>query len=76
MFLQVQGYAVKLNINEFKASNGWLYRLCQRHNTRQMKFQGERRSVDNDGVDAFKACLPSLVEGYEEKDIYDMDESE
>ena len=37
-----------------------------------MKFQGERGRVDTDVVDAFKACLPSSVEGYEEKGIYDM----
>jgi len=40
-----------------------------------MKFQLVRESVDKDVVGAFKASLLSLVDNYEEKDIYNMDES-
>jgi hypothetical protein len=38
-----------------------------------MKFQGKRVLVDKDFVDAFKARLSSFVEGYEEKDSYNVD---
>ena len=58
-----------------KGSICWVYRFCQKHNIRQMKFQGKRVRVDKDFVDAFKARLPSFVEGYEEKDSYNVDES-
>jgi hypothetical protein len=67
--------AAQLKITDFKASNGWLYCFCRRNNIHQVKFQGERGSVDQSIVDSYRTHLPSLVKGYQERDIYNMDES-
>ena len=54
---KISQLAVKLNNNKFKASNGWLYRFCQRHDIRQITFQREG-GVDKHIVDSFKALFP------------------
>lgn len=61
--------------NHFKASSGWLRRLFVRHNISYRIINGESASVDANVVNEWLSKLPELIEGYELRDIYNMDET-
>ena len=67
--------AERLNHADFKASNGWLDRFRKRHNITFGAVCGERGSVDNATVTSWKEKLPTILEGYAPRDIYNMDET-
>lgn len=66
--------AKKLNI-EFVASNGWIDRMKNRAGLVYKCVNGESKSVDMLEADEWKEnVLPNLMSGYEEKNIFNMDE--
>ncbi|GFR60102.1 tigger transposable element-derived protein 6, partial [Elysia marginata] len=68
-------FATDLGITTFVVSNGWLQYFVKRNNLAFGKLCGESGDVDGDVVTAWKERLPKLIEGYDERDIFNMDES-
>ncbi|KAL1448239.1 hypothetical protein WDU94_003519, partial [Cyamophila willieti] len=62
-------------LNEFKASNGWLEKFRKRHNIAYKTVCGEAASVDKSAGADWKEKLPSICEGYSERDVYNADET-
>ena len=67
--------ANKLGVDTFKASNGWLTRWKQRHNIKQRTVSGESGDVSSETVESWLERVPSIVEGYEARDIWNTDET-
>ena len=67
--------AEQLEINDFKASNGWLEKWKARHNIRKMVVSGEYGEVSGRTVDSWKERLPDILRGYEAQDILNIDET-
>jgi hypothetical protein len=67
--------AAKLNIDCFNASSGWLSRFKHRHGLVFKKLAGESAEVSVTSVDAWLESLPSLLEGYEPRDVFNADET-
>ena len=54
---------------------GFKYGFQQRHNIGFGIMSGESGDVDNGIVADWKQKLPSLLDGYEPRDVYNMDET-
>ena len=67
--------AKRLELNDFKASNGWLEKWKVRHNIKKIIISGESGEVFGKKVESWKERLPEIVEGYKAEDIWNMDES-
>ena len=67
--------AKELNITKFQASSGWLCRFKSRHLITGCKLSGERGSVPEASVEEWRERLPTLLQGYSLRDIYNMDET-
>lgn len=67
--------AEKLNVSDFKASNGWLTRWKTRHNIKQHRVCGESGEVRGETVESWKERLPEILQGYSSRDIYNLDET-
>jgi hypothetical protein len=67
--------AAKLNIDCFSASSGWLSRFKDRHGLVFKKLAGESGEVSIKITDAWLESLPSLLEGYKPRDVYNADET-
>jgi hypothetical protein len=46
--------ALRLGLNDFKASNGWLQKLVKRHDIKYRTYRGESADVSDDCVDNWK----------------------
>jgi predicted DNA-binding protein YlxM (UPF0122 family) len=68
-------FAKDLNVDSFKASNGWLDSFTKRNNIVFSTMSGERGDVSDKTVEDWKSKLASLCEGFDSKDIFNMDES-
>lgn len=64
-----------LNIENFKASEGWLEKFRLRHNIAFKCISGEAASVDKEDVTNFAAKVPLIIRGYDAKNIYNADET-
>ena len=62
------------NLDGFSASNGWLERFRSRNRIVSRALQGERASVPMNAVEEFKKILPTLLKGYDKKDVLNGDE--
>jgi hypothetical protein len=60
---------------DFKFSHGWLFKFKKRHGLRQITKHGEDASVDNAVVTSVIFELQEILEEYDLKDIYNMDET-
>lgn len=67
--------AASLGNKTFNASSGWLNKFKIRHNITFKAICGEAASVNPDDVAAFMVKLPSLINGYLPRDIYNADET-
>ncbi|XP_069164210.1 tigger transposable element-derived protein 7-like [Procambarus clarkii] len=54
-------FAQKMNIPDFRASEGWLQRFKNRHNIKNRKVCGESLSADTDSVEPFKHKLNDYI---------------
>ena len=68
-------FAQQLNIDTFKGSNGWLVSFRKRHNIKFATHVGESADVSDEVVEDWKARLLKIIEGYNPRDIYNMDET-
>jgi len=67
--------AEKMNVKDFKASNGWLEKFKKRHDIVWKQVSGEATDVDQETVEEWKRKISRLIAGYEAKDVYSADET-
>ena len=67
--------AMKLNKNNFTASNGWLKSFCGRHQIKFSSLCGESADVSVDAVQQWMSDLPKLTKGYDLCDIFNCNET-
>ena len=66
---------IQLN-SDFESNPLWLERREKRENSSFQKLYGEKRAADTEGAESWTSqILPSLVEGYEQHNIFNADES-
>ena len=65
----------RLQVGDFKASNGWLEKWKARHNIKGMTISGESGEVSSKTADSWKERLPEIIHGYKPEDVWNMDES-
>jgi hypothetical protein len=68
-------YSAELGLDDFTASNGWLQSFQKRHGIRSAMLSGEAAEVSMATVEDWKKRLSTICEGYEEKDIFNADET-
>lgn len=67
--------AQRLNIDSFKASNGWLESFRTRHEITFKQICGEAKDVDLTVVENWKVKLAEIIKNYEPKNIANCDET-
>jgi len=67
--------AEKMNVKDFKASNGWLEKFKKRHDIVWKQVNGEANDVNQETVVEWKQKISRLIAGYEAKDVYNADET-
>lgn len=67
--------AESLGLETFKASNGWLEKFRTRHNISFKQICGEEKSVNLNEVTDWIGKLKSFCEGYDDRDIFNCDET-
>lgn len=69
--------AKNLDINNFKASSGWLFRFRRRHNMTNKKICGESLSADDETVEPFRKKLNDILkaENILPSQLYNYDET-
>ena len=72
---QAKTIAQRLHIDGFKASNGWLQKWKVSHNLKCRTVSGESGEVSVSTTQSWKERLPEIMEGYDEKKIFNMDET-
>jgi len=68
-------FAKKRKQIQFKASNGWFGRLCDRFGLRSRVIQGEELSADIDAAKLFQANYHDITKDYEVRNIFNVDET-
>ncbi|KFM74085.1 Tigger transposable element-derived protein 4, partial [Stegodyphus mimosarum] len=65
--------AKNLGHDEFKATDGWLFRWKSRHDIKFKKAHGEKESAHSAGAKEWKSTeLPELLENFSADDIYNV----
>ena len=72
---QAKAIAQRLSIDGFKVSNGWLQKWKTSHNLKCRTVSGESGEVSVSTTQSWKERLPEIMEGYDEKYIFNMDET-
>lgn len=72
---QALKFAQMMNINEFKASDGYIAGLKKRCNIEYRIESGESFSVSQTAIDNWKSELIELIKNYDSKDIFNLDET-
>ena len=75
--MQMRGllFAKELNLTTFKATDGWITKMCKRQGIGVIKIHGDAGSVSEVTVAEWKQKLPSLMSGYEPENVFNMDET-
>ena len=75
--LQAKAVAVaeQMQLENFKASNGWLEKFKTRYKIKGMTVSGESGEVREETVESWKECFPQILAGYSPEDILNMDET-
>ncbi|CAF2983977.1 unnamed protein product [Rotaria sp. Silwood2] len=76
----LQAYAQKIagelcDTGAFRASSGWLDRFKSRYNVQFRMICGEAAAVNHDVIEDWTSRLPIILEGYNECDVYNCDET-
>lgn len=73
---KAEDLALSLGLSNFQASSGWVHRFKVRHGLIYKTGSGEGRKVDEGVVNDWTATtLPSLIAGYEPRDVFNADEA-
>ena len=56
-------------------STGWVQNFKRRHGIKQRKMHGEAGSVDTSNLDSERKILADIIEEYEPRDVFNMDET-
>ncbi|GBO38468.1 Tigger transposable element-derived protein 6 [Araneus ventricosus] len=64
-----------MGLETFKASNGWMEKFRTRHNISFKQICGEEKSVNPNEVTDWIGRFKSLLKGYNDKDIFNGDET-
>ncbi len=67
--------SLKFKMYDFKASNGWLRRIQERHRITSKSIGGEPRMVDTNIISNFKSAFANKLKEYEDKNIFNCDET-
>ena len=68
-------FSKALNMQNFKVNNGFVSRFVKRHGLKFESKCGESESVNENIVSQWKASLKDKYNGFEPKDVYNMDET-
>lgn len=72
---KAQEIAVKLNVKGACFSTGWLHKFKMRHGISSQVISGESKDAPDETVDEWFKNLPSKIDGYQLKNIYNVDET-
>lgn len=72
---KAKSFAVKLGLNSFRASDGWLSNFKKRHNLVFKKICGESASVGQEICLQWKEKLLSLISPYDARNVFNADET-
>lgn len=72
---KAQEIAVKLNVKGACFSAGWLHKFKMRHGISSHVISGESKDAPAETVDEWLKNLPSKIDGYQMKNIYNVDET-
>jgi hypothetical protein len=67
--------ATSIGLNDFKASNGWLEAFRKHHCIQFRLLSGESTGMDENVVNHWKQNLPNIIQGYDTRDIWNVDET-
>ena len=75
--LQAKAVAVaeQMQLENFKASNGWLEKFKTQYKIKGMTVSDESGEVREQTVESWKKHLPQILAGYSPEDILNMDET-
>jgi hypothetical protein len=67
--------AASSGLNDFRASNGWLEAFLKRHYIQFHLLSGKSVGMDENVVNHWKHNLPNIIQGYDTRDIWNVDET-
>jgi len=68
-------FAKKKNMENFKASNGWLEKFIKSHNVSFKALSGESCSANFNEATIFKDYISKIFKNYSPRDIFNVDET-
>ena len=75
LITNAQMKAKQLGIEGFSGSDGWLTRVKERNEIAARILSGESKSVNLTILNDWVKELPTILEGYDDRDVYNTDET-
>lgn len=72
--IEKQYYGSQAKCSNFKASNGWFWRFCERKKVKHVNFFGESAQVDENVVKDFVSEFEQIAKQYNNHLIFNFDE--